>query len=122
MSKSQGNGTIRKRTSRRAGRKTRIYFEAELLLGRRVDGTRERIGKSFPTEAAARTWLHDQRMKRQRGVAQGSAVPIVGELLTDWMAHLEAIDRTPATLHGYRSVIAAHLRPTLGAYRLDDPT
>lgn len=82
---SRGDGSVRKRTSKRNDRKDRVYWEAELLLSSGI--TRRRISKSFPTEAAALGWLRTQRAVRDQGLAQGSSVPTVGQLLEEYVAN-----------------------------------
>ena len=47
----------------------------------------------------------------------------VADMLEAWYEHgVEVKDWTPATAHGYRSTLNAHLIPALGRHRLDKLT
>ncbi len=48
--------------------------------------------------------------------------PTVAELLERWMAHLEDLGRSPATLYNYRRYVDRELVPTIGAVRLSKLT
>ncbi|WP_160297623.1 tyrosine-type recombinase/integrase [Demequina salsinemoris] len=66
------------------------------------------------------TELRAQRAERD--MLERIAETTVAQWSDDWLARLESMDRTPATLGSYRSTLKAHILPALGSKRLIDVT
>jgi len=88
----------------------------------------KRIYRTFPTEAAARTWRQDALIAVRRGAMKAARVPTVREAWTEWIAGAEAgvvLTRSkerykPSTVRGYRQAMRDVILPDLGPMRLDE--
>jgi integrase len=102
-------------------------FVAQVDLGTRYDGKRDRRTASFSSRGEAEAWLLEQRTK-----ADPSDGPVKDQLLADyllwWLAN-EAPKGKPGrpplaatTLQAYRINVEKHLVPALGSKRVADLT
>jgi integrase len=57
----------------------------------------------------------------EKGTHGGSSSTL-GELLDEYIAHIERMGRAPTTLYGYRRIVAKRIGPALGSKRLDKLT
>ncbi len=99
-------------------------YEAQVYSARE----HKRIYRTFPTEAAARTWRQDALIAVRRGAMKAGRVPTVREAWTEWIAGAEAgvvLTRSkerykPSTVRGYRQAMRDVILPDLGPMRLDE--
>lgn len=90
--------------------------------------TGERVIKSFPTEAAAKTWRQDAVIALRTGSLTPTITPTLSDALDDLidgMSTGRVLDRTgkaykPATVRSYRTASDAYLKPRLGHWRLSE--
>jgi hypothetical protein len=102
-------------------------FVAQVDLGTRYDGKRDRRTASFPSHGEAEAWLLEQRSK-----ADPSDGPVKDQLLADylrWWVENEAPKGKPGrpplaatTLQSYRINVEKHLIPALGSKRVAELT
>lgn len=114
----QGTGTMVVRGRR---------FMAQIDLGTRHDGSRDRRTRSFSTREEAEAWLLDVR-RRADELTAGVADQTLASYLRWWIEH-EAPKGKPGraplattTVRGYRSNIELHLIPALGHRKVGDLT
>lgn len=77
------------------------------------------------SEMARGIFIPPSELRRERAsedVLALIAATTVSEWAGDWIARLESIGRTPATIRSYRSTLDAHIVPALGTKRLIDVT
>lgn len=115
----QGGGTIRKKTVTRKGQ-TYTYWEARLTVGR-DPGTGKQIQRSFTAKT----------QKEVREKLQAAAVTVnentyiapqkftVGHWMDTWAADYLG-NKKPATVSIYKNNIKNHIKPALGAVKLQD--
>ena len=90
--------------------------------------TGERVIKSFPTHAAAKTWRQDAIIAlRNGGLTPAAKITVADALdaLLDGMESGHVLDRTgkpykPATRRSYRTAVHSYLKPALGHWRLSE--
>lgn len=113
-----GSGTIRKRTVSRSGR-VYTYWEARLTVGR-DPGTGKQIQRSFTgkTQKEVREKLQAAAVAVNDGTYTAPAKITVEEWLDIWVkTYLGGVK--PRTVAIYSSDIRNHIKPALGAVRLD---
>lgn len=90
---------------------------------------RRRVSKSFPSEAAARTWRTDALIALRSGSLSAvvSVTTIADDLdaLIAGMSDGSILDRSgkpykPATIRSYRQAAKVYLKPAIGRYRLSE--
>jgi integrase len=89
--------------------------------------TGKKIKKTFPTEAAARTWRADWKRKLDRGQKAPTKVTL-NHAAAKWLADAEAgIARNksgerykPSALRSYRHALDKYILPDLGAFKLSE--
>lgn len=114
----RGTGTVVQRGDR---------VMAQIDLGTRTDGMRDRRSKSFDTRDEAEAWLLDVRSRAQE-LTGGVAEQPLAEYLR-WWIEAEAPKGKPGrpplaatTLRGYRSNIERHIIPALGKRKVGELT
>ncbi len=113
----QGNGTIRKKTVTRRG-KQYVYWEARVSVGR-DPGTGKQIQKSFSgkTQKEVREKLRAAAVAVDNQEYFEPSKLTLGEWLDTWAeTYLNSVK--PRTVDCYKSNIAQHIKPALGAVRL----
>lgn len=102
-------------------------FRAQIDLGRRPDGSRDRRTKSFASRDEAEEWLADVR-RRAEELTSGVADQTLAAHLRWWIEH-EAAKGKPGrppladtTLQSYRSSIENHIIPALGNRKVGELT
>lgn len=84
-----------------------------------VGGRQVRRKRSARTQAEARELLRELQHDTRAGVV-GAKGATVASFLDDWLAHvLPARNVSPATIANYSTVVRVHIRPALGARKLD---
>ena len=114
----KGAGTIRKKTVTRNG-KEYTYWEARVTTGR-DPGTGKQIQRSFTgkTQKEVREKLQAAAVEVNQGTYTAPSKMTVGQWLGIWQRdYLGSVK--PATIQMYRGHIKNHIRPGLGAVRLD---
>lgn len=114
----KGGGTIRKKTVTRGG-KEYTYWEARVTTGR-DPGTGKQIQRSFTgkTQKEVREKMQAAAVEVNQGTYTAPQRMTVGQWLDVWASdYLGGVK--PATVMIYRGNIKNHIRPALGAVRLD---
>ena len=114
----KGMGTIRKKVVERKG-KSYTYFEARITTGR-DPGTGKQIQRSFTgkTQKEVREKLQAAAVEITLGTYTAPSKMTVGQWLDIWQRdYLGSVK--PATIQTYRGHIKNHIRPGLGAIRLE---
>ncbi|MDE7002929.1 MAG: site-specific integrase [Oscillospiraceae bacterium] len=114
----KGGGTIRKKTVTRGG-KEYTYWEARVTTGR-DPGTGKQIQRSFTgkTQKEVREKLQAAAVEVNQGTYTAPQRMTVGQWLDVWASdYLGGVK--PATVMIYRGNIKNHIKPALGAVRLD---
>ena len=115
----QGGGTIRKKTVTRKGQ-TYTYWEARLTVGR-DPGTGKQIQRSFT--AKTQKEVREKLQAAAVTVNENTYIPpqkfTVGRWLDTWAADYLG-DKKPATVRIYKNNIENHIKPALGAVKLQD--
>ena len=114
----KGSGTIRKKTVVRNG-KEYTYWEARCTVGR-DPGTGKQVQRSFTgkTQREVREKLQAAAVEINQGTYTAPQRMTVGQWLDIWQRdYLGSVK--PATLQMYRCHIKNHIKPALGAVRLD---
>ena len=115
----QGGGTIRKKTVTRKGQ-TYTYWEARLTVGR-DPGTGKQIQRSFT--AKTQKEVREKLQAAAVTVNENTYIPpqkfTVGRWLDTWAADYLG-DKKPATVRIYKNNIEKHIKPALGAVKLQD--
>ena len=114
----KGAGTIRKKTVTRNG-KEYTYWEARVTAGRDL-GTGKQIQRSFTgkTQKEVRKKMQAAAVEINQGTYTAPSKMTVGQWLDIWQRdYLGAVKLS--TADGYVRSIKNHIRPALGAVRLD---
>lgn len=113
----QGNGTIRRRTVTRKG-STYTYWEARITVGR-DPGTNKQIQRSFTgkTQAEVLKKMQAASVEIETGTYQEPVKITLAEWLDTWVAEY-LTDVKPRTLDSYKTTIKTHIKPALGAVKL----
>lgn len=114
----QGSGTIRKKTVTRSG-KEYTYWEARVTVGR-DPGTGKQMQRSITgkTQKEVREKMQAVAVAVNEGTYTAPQRMTVGQWLDVWAAdYLGSVK--PATVTIYRGNIKNHIKPALGAVRLD---
>ncbi len=115
----KGAGTIRKKTVTRNG-KEYTYWEARITTGR-DPGTGKQIQRSFTgkTQKEVRERMQAAAVEVNQGTYTAPSKLTVGQWLDIWQRdYLGAVK--PSTVRNYRDLIRLHIKPALGAVRLQD--
>ena len=98
----------------------------EVTVSAGVDPSTDRYARVIRTVRASTKREARAALRRlEVEVASGQVSmedPTVAELLERWMAHLQDLGRSPATLYGYRRYVDRELVPTIGGVRLSKLT
>lgn len=114
-----GAGTIRKKTVKRNG-KEYTYWEARYTTG--FDpGTGKQIQRSFSgkTQAEVRKKMQAVAVEIETGTYQEPSKMTLAEWLDIWMTEYLA-DVKPRTIDSYETTIKTHIKPSLGAVKLQE--
>lgn len=114
----KGSGTIRKKTVSRSG-KEYTYWEARLTVGR-DPGTGKQIQRSFTgkTQKEVREKMQAAAVEVNQGTYTAPQRMTVGQWLDIWQRdYLGGVKQLTAA--NYRAVIRNHIKPALGAIRLE---
>lgn len=114
----KGGGTIRKKTVTRSG-KEYTYWEARITTGR-DPGTGKQVQRSFTgkTQKEVREKLAQAVVEMDQGTYTAPTRMTVGQWLDIWQRdYLGGVK--PATVTVYTGNIKNHIKPALGAVRLD---
>ncbi len=114
----KGGGTIRKKTVTRGG-KEYTYWESRVTTGR-DPGTGKQLQRSFTgkTQKEVREKMQAAAVEVNQGTYTAPQRMTVGQWLDIWQRdYLGGVK--PATLTVYRGNIKNHIKPALGAVRLD---
>jgi len=114
----QGAGTIRKKTVTRNG-KPYTYWEARVTTGR-DPGTGKQIQRSFSgkTQKEVREKMQAAAVAVNNKTYQDPSKMTVGEWLDIWEVEYLG-DVKPFTVASYKGQIRNHIKPSLGAVKLD---
>ena len=107
----KGTGSVRETTT--GVWRVRVYVGPDPITQKPRQVERTVRGTKSAAEA--------QRRRLEREVSEGKHLGVKGtvaDLLEAWLDHLERIGRRPATVETYRTVIQAHVLPTLGGLQL----
>lgn len=113
----KGGGTIRKKTVTRNGQQYE-YWEARVTVGR-DPGTGKQIQRSFTgkTQAEVRKKMQAAAVELDAGTYQEPERLTLGAWFDTWEAEYLG-DVKPFTVASYHTQIAVHIKPSLGAVRL----
>lgn len=114
----KGGGTIRKKTVTRNG-KEYTYWEARVTTGR-DPGTGKQVQRSFTgkTQKEVREKMQAAAVEVNQGTYTAPAKLTVGQWLDIWLSdYCGGLKATTAS--GYARAIRKHIKPALGAVRLD---
>lgn len=114
----KGSGTIRKKTVTRNG-KTYTYWEARVTTGYNP-GTGKQIQRSFSgkTQKEVREKMQAAAVELNNGTYQEPAKMTLGEWLDTWEKEYLG-DVKPFTVASYKGQIRNHIKPALGAVKLE---
>lgn len=115
----RGSGTIRKKTVTRNGQ-TYTYWEARITTGYNP-GTGRQVQRSFSgkTQKEVREKMQAAAVELNRGTYQEPSKMTVGEWLDIWAKdYLGSVK--PATVLSYNQHIKNHIKPALGAVKLEN--
>lgn len=115
----KGSGTIRKKAVTRSG-KEYTYWEARITTGR-DPGTGKQIQRSFTgkTQKEVREKMQAAAVEVNQGTYTAPQRMTVGQWLDVWASdYLGAVKLS--TVRNYRDLIRLHIKPALGAVRLQD--
>lgn len=114
----KGSGTIRKKTVTRNG-KEYTYWEARVTTGR-DPGTGKQLQRSFTgkTQKEVREKMQSAAVAVNQGTYTAPQRLTVGQWLDAWASDY-LVGVKPATATIYRGNIKNHIKPALGAVRLD---
>ena len=118
---------LRQRHGRRC-RGGRCECSWEAFVYSRLDG--KKIRKTFPTQAAARTWRAETIVSVRRMLVRAPTSVTVGQAGRDWLrAADDGLIRTrsgdrykPSTLRAYEAALRLRVAPALGPRRLSEVT
>ncbi|MHB1132653.1 MAG: tyrosine-type recombinase/integrase [Chloroflexota bacterium] len=113
--RSQGEGSVYKRKDK-AGKV--VGYRGELFLGNDAAGAPQRWRCSAKTEALVIDLMTKARADLLGGQLVVGPKQTVGEYLEWWLADVAPQSLRARTLADYQSIVAQHLRPTLGALPL----
>ena len=115
----QGSGTIRKKTVKRNGQEY-AYWEARITIGR-DPGTGKQIQKSFSgkTQKEVREKMQAAAVAVNDGSYQEPSKMTAGEWLDIWVRDY-LNDVKPFAAVSYKGQIENHIKPALGAVKLDN--
>lgn len=116
-----GAGTIRRKVVHRNG-KEYVYWEARYTIGF-APGTGKQKQRSITakTQKEAAQKLRQATTELDRGIYQEPCKMMLGKWLDIWQAdYLGSVK--PRTVESYKSNIANHIKPALGAIRLETLT
>lgn len=115
----QGAGTIRKKTVTRNG-KEYTYWEARITTGR-DPGTGKQIQQSFSgkTQKEVREKLQAAAVEVNTGTYTVPQKITVGQWLDIWAAEYLG-NLKPGTVRAYKANIRNHIKPAIGAVKLQD--
>ena len=115
---SQGAGTIRKKIVTRNGQ-TYSYWEARVTVGR-DPGTGKQIQKSFSgkTQKEVREKMQAAAVAVNDGVYRESTRMTLGAWLDVWTSEYLG-DVKPFTVVSYKGQVENHIKPALGAVKLE---
>ncbi len=113
----QGSGTIRKKTVTKNGQEY-TYWESRVTIGR-DPGTGKQIQRSFTgkTQKEVRQKMQAAAVERDNGTYQEPARITVSEWLDTWEADYLG-DVKPFTKASYHTQTTNHIKPALGAVKL----
>ncbi len=113
----QGSGTIRKKTVTKNGQEY-TYWESRVTIGR-DPGTGKQIQRSFTgkTQKEVRQKMQAAAVERDNGTYQDPARITVSEWLDTWEADYLG-DVKPFTKASYHTQTTNHIKPALGAVKL----
>lgn len=98
-----------------------------MYAGRRPNGTPIQISKTVrapdknPKPGAGSRLADSELAKLVAKVARGdtaTGTKTVGDLLDEWLAHCEALGRSPTTMREYKRLTEQTVRPEIGRIRL----
>lgn len=114
-----GAGSIRKKTVKKNG-KEYIYWEARLTVGY-DPGTGKQKQRSFTgkTQKEVREKLQAAAVEVNNGTYREPSKLTLGQWLDTW-SHEFLGNVKPFTVASYTGMIANHIKPSLGAVRMDD--
>lgn len=117
----QGSGTIRKKTVTRKG-ETYSYWEARITTGYNP-GTGRQIQRSFTgkTQKEVREKMQAVAVELNNGTYKEPSKLTVGQWMDIW-TETYLSSAKPRTVAVYKSDIALHIKPALGALRLESLT
>lgn len=100
------------------------HFELRAYVGRSPSGSPKHLQETYvsPRKDTGKR-AAEERLKdlERRADAKKVETTSFGALLDDWLEHGEAMDRSPTTMHGYRTK-AKVIRAGLGSIQLSDLT
>lgn len=113
----QGSGTIRKKTVIRKGEEY-TYWEARLTVGR-DPGTGKQIQKSFTgkTQKEVREKMQAAAVEVNESTYSEPSKMLLGEWLDIWTSDFLE-DVKPRTVDSYKATVKLHIKPALGAVKL----
>jgi len=114
----QGSGTIRKKTVKRKGQEY-TYWEARVTIGK-DPGTGKQIQKSFSgkTQKEVREKMQAAAVALNGGTYREPSKMTLGEWLDVWTEEYLG-DIKPFTVVSYRGQVENHIKPALGAVKLE---
>ena len=113
----QGTGTIRKKTVNRNGR-TYTYWEGRCTVGfDPATGKQKQRSVTGSTQKEVAQKLRQLTAEIDNGTYQEPQKMTVGEWLDIWAAEY-LIDVKPRTVDSYKTTVNTHLKPALGAFKL----
>ena len=95
-------------------RKDTGKWVAELMIGKRADGSRDVLREQFGTRDLARAWLIKRLGERNEGIVTKPTKLTISAWLDLWMTTIVAHDCKATTQNTYRWIIESHLKPAFG--------
>ena len=119
--RSNGEGSIKKRTLTRKDKSTYIRYSAVITVGWNAEGKQEQQeGPWRKKSSEASQDLQAMRKARDAGVLKPDTM-LVGDYMDYWLTQAQA-DLRPRSAQAYRGDIKNHIKPRIGKLKLDKLT
>ena len=95
-------------------------YRANIVVGRKPDGSLERKTKTFELKVQASNWLKTQRNNKDKGVVTAPDKLTVEQYAKEWLRDVVEPKGQPNTYQYYEYPIRCHITPAIGSVRLND--
>ena len=95
-------------------------YRANIVVGRKPDGSLERKTKTFELKAEASRWLKTQLNNKDKGIVTAPDKLTVAQYAKEWLRDVVEPKGQPNTYEYYEYPVRVHIIPAIGGVRLND--